>query len=212
MDISKSLTYAFEDKDWLSKLGLGALLSLVPIVNFAWQGYTVAIIRQVKAGWPLPLPTWDDLEKKLMDGLKLGGAMLIYALPLFILIFVPIIFVVLPALVQNEDLQGLLAAIGGLGFLATMCVVGIYGLALGFVYPAIQLHYAHTGTFAACFQWGPILQIIRSHTSNYVTAWVMALLVGFVGSFVMSSVSGMVVIIPCLGFILVLILLPACWW
>ncbi len=208
MDISKSLTYAFEDKEWLSKLGLGALLTLVPVLNFAWQGYIVAIIRQVEAGRLLPLPTWDDLDKKLVDGLKVGIAQLLYTLPAFVLFFVPLIFILLPALSTNDDIQGILAAVGGLGVLGVGCIFVIYMLAYSFIAPAIQVHFAHVGTFASCFQVGPILQVIRSHPSNYVTAWVMTMLVGFVGSFAISSVSGVVSFIPCLGFILILILLP----
>jgi hypothetical protein len=208
MDISRSLNYAFDDPEWKTKLGLGALLNLVPVLNFAWQGYLVEIIRNVEAGQPLPLPTWDDLDKKWLDGLKLGGAMLIYSLPLFVLILAPIMLVVLPALVDNENLQGVLATIGGLGFLVTLCLVGVYGLALGFIYPAIQLHFAHTGSFAACFQIGPIVRLIREHSSNYVTAWVASLAVGLVLSFGFSAVTGVLGLIPCIGFVAILALLP----
>ena len=45
MDAEKSFTFPFEDKEWISKLGLGAVISLVPILNFAWSGYLVGIIR-----------------------------------------------------------------------------------------------------------------------------------------------------------------------
>ena len=71
MDAEKSFTFPFEDTEWVSKLGLGALISMVPILNFAWSGYLVDIIRNVMNNDAEPLPTWDDLGKKFNDGLIL---------------------------------------------------------------------------------------------------------------------------------------------
>ena len=208
MDISRALTFTFDDKEWTSKLGVGALLSFVPVLNFAWLGYTVQLVRNVEAGQPLPLPSWEDLDKKLIDGLKLAAAMFIYSAPLFAMLFIPMALFVLPALTRNEDLQSVLAAVGVAGFLGGMCVMLLYGLALGFVYPAIQLHYAHTGTFAACFQWGRIIALIREHSSNYLAAWALSLVVGLVFSFAISAFSGLVGWIPCIGFVLILLVIP----
>ena len=85
MDIQKSFSYPFEDSQGLPKLGLGALISLVPILGLAWSGYMVGIIRNVMAGSNEPLPTWDDIGRKFTDGLILFAAGLIYALPLLLL-------------------------------------------------------------------------------------------------------------------------------
>ena len=82
MDIGKSFSYQFEDKQWISKLGLGAVISLVPILNFAMSGYIVDILRNVENNVAKPLPNWDDLSKKFSDGLILFAAGLIYAAPL----------------------------------------------------------------------------------------------------------------------------------
>jgi len=47
MNIGKSFSFMFEDKQWVSKLGLGALITFIPILNFAWTGYMVGVIRNV---------------------------------------------------------------------------------------------------------------------------------------------------------------------
>ena len=57
MNIEKSFTFPFEDKQWISKLGLGAVIGLVPILNFAWSGYMIGIIRNVMNNMTEPLPT-----------------------------------------------------------------------------------------------------------------------------------------------------------
>jgi len=36
MDVGKSFSFQFEDKEWLNQLGLGAIIALAPILNFAW--------------------------------------------------------------------------------------------------------------------------------------------------------------------------------
>ena len=38
MDISKAFSFQFEDKQWINKLGIGAVISIVPISNFALSG------------------------------------------------------------------------------------------------------------------------------------------------------------------------------
>jgi hypothetical protein len=81
MNIGKSFSFPFEDKQWISKLGLGAVITLVPILNFAWTGYIVQLTRNVMNNEQEPLPTWDDIGKKLTEGLILALAGLVYFLP-----------------------------------------------------------------------------------------------------------------------------------
>src|SRR5512140_2257167 len=84
MEINKAFAYQFEDVQWPNKLGLGALISLVPILNFAVVGYELEIVRNVAAGAHEPLPQWEDLGKKWREGLILTLAGLIYSLPVLI--------------------------------------------------------------------------------------------------------------------------------
>ena len=55
MNLGKAFSYQFEDKQWASKLGLGGLITLVPILNFAWYGYMVDLIRNVADGVAEPV-------------------------------------------------------------------------------------------------------------------------------------------------------------
>ncbi len=56
MKIGEAFSFQFEDIQWPTKLGIGALISLVPILNFAVVGYEVGIVRNVAAGVQEPLP------------------------------------------------------------------------------------------------------------------------------------------------------------
>ncbi len=208
MDIGKSFTYAFEDENWLSKLGIGALISMVPILNFAWAGYALGIIRNVAERRLWPLPSWDDLGQLFMDGLMLWLARIIYGLPAVVLFFVPYIFMMLPAFSNDSDIQGILMGIGGLFFLLLMGLWFLYMLLLTFLLPAVQLNYARYKTFASCFQFQQIFGIVSSNFGAYLTAWAVTIGAYLVIYSVLGTVGGVLGVIPCIGWLLSIVLIP----
>jgi hypothetical protein len=50
MDIAR----AFQDPEWTERIGLGTVISIVPILNFASVGYEVEIARRVMRGESRP--------------------------------------------------------------------------------------------------------------------------------------------------------------
>ncbi|HVN15529.1 MAG TPA: DUF4013 domain-containing protein [Anaerolineales bacterium] len=210
MDIGKSFSYQFEDKQWISKLGLGALITIVPILNFAWSGYMVGILRNVMNGAMEPLPNWDDLEKKFIDGLILFAVGIIYALPILLVVCLPLgFFAVSGVLSGSHNLQSLsnvIAGVGGVVFLSLLCLFILYGLALSIVYPAILLTFSREGTFASCFKFQDIFGIISKNPSAFFTAWLVSFLGGIVVSMVIGLVSAFVGWIPCVGWIVSFVL------
>ena len=205
MDIGKSFSYPFEDKEWVSKMGLGAVISMVPILNFAMTGYMVEIVRNLMDGSREPLPNWDDLGKKFMDGLMLVLAGLVYALPVILLSCLPLSVMIIPAILSgNNDTQGISDAIAGAGgvlFAGMMCVFVVYGLALSVVLPAVYVIYAREGTFASCFKLREAFEIIGRNTGEYFTAWGLSLVAGLGVGLVAGIVSSVLGLIPCIGWI-----------
>jgi hypothetical protein len=210
MNIEKSFSFMFEDKQWVSKLGLGALITLIPILNFAWTGYMVGLMRNVMNNAPEPLPNWDDLGKKLTDGLLLVVAGLVYALPLIIVFCLPLTFMIVPAILSgNSDLEGLANAVAGLGtalFICLMCVFAVYALALSVIYPAILILFAREGTLASCFKFRDVFGLISRNTSPFLTAWGVNLGLSFAISFVVGIAQAILNFIPCIGQIAALVL------
>jgi len=45
MDLGRAYTFAFDDPEWASKFGLGALVSMVPGLNLVGLGYEVQVAR-----------------------------------------------------------------------------------------------------------------------------------------------------------------------
>ncbi len=202
MDIGKSIQFVFDDNRWTSKLGLGALISMVPILNFAWMGYTIEIMRNVTESRELPLPEWDEIGDKFFKGLLVSVAMFIYALPGLIFLCLPIGIMIFPAFIQNQDAQGPVAAATTAAGLALFCCIGLYFLAFTFIVPAVQLRFSRVGTFQSCFQLREISQMISTKLSGYLTAWLFAIAAGFVVGILVAVISGVLGWIPCLGQIL----------
>ncbi|MFT3895951.1 MAG: DUF4013 domain-containing protein [Anaerolineales bacterium] len=210
MDIGKSFSFPFEDNQWVSKLGLGAVISMVPFLHFAWLGYIVELIRNVMNGAAQPLPNWDDIGKKFMDGLILTVAGLVYALPMLLVICLPMGFMVIPAILSgNRDLEGLsnaIASAGGVLFTCLLCVFVIYALVLSVIYPAILIVFAREGTLASCFKFREVFDLISKNMTPFLTAWGVSVAAGFVINLVVGTVAGVLSIIPCLGWILAVVL------
>lgn len=206
MDIGKSLQFAFDDERWLSKIGVGALISLIPILNFAWVGYYIDLMRNVTDRKELPLPEWDELGEKLVKGLLLTVAGFLYALPGLLFLCLPMGIMFLPAFLQDPDAQGVLAVFTTFAGIGLFCVIGLYFLLFSFIFPAVQLRFSRTGEFQSCFQFREIFSLISGHLSDYLVAWLVTLLAGFIVGIVTSGVGLTLGWIPCLGQILVWII------
>jgi hypothetical protein len=210
MDIGKSFSFPFEDKEWLSKLGLGGLISLVPILNFAWSGYMVGILRNVMNNVTEPLPTWEDLDNKFIDGLILFGAGLVYALPILIALCLPLSVMAFSGLLSgNSDMQDIAQTIGEAGgflFFGLLCIFMLYGIVLSVIYPAILVIFAREGTFASCFKIREVFDLISRNAAAFFTAWGLSLVAGLGVGLVVGLVSSILGFIPCIGWVASLIL------
>ena len=202
MDIGKSLTYMFDDEKWTSKVVVGAVINMIPILNFTSTGYMLATIRNVANDVTPPLPTWDDFGDYFVKGLVLAIIGLIYSLPLLILSCCPMIFIILPAFSETEEMAAAAGAIG----ISMLCLFGLlvllYALAYSFAMPAILLHYASTGDFSAAFQFGRIVDFIKENLNSYLKAWLYVLVLGVVigiGELIVGLVLNM---IPVCGWVI----------
>lgn len=102
MDIGKSITYPFEDKEWAKKLLLGIIISIVPILNFAWIGYMLRTMRNVYDGAETLLPDWSEFGDKFVKGLLVSIASFIYSLPAWIVLIPAGLLWIIPALARSE--------------------------------------------------------------------------------------------------------------
>ena len=205
MNIGKSFSFIFDEEGWFNKLLVAAVVAIIPIVNFAWVGYLVDLMRNVFDGDPKPLPSWDDFGGKFMKRLILTLAAMIYSLPLIILscVFIPI--AILPAFSSDQDVQTVLAGVTTTGGIVVACCLTLYILLLTFVYPAIYVNYAKNLTFGSCFKFGEFFPIISRNLGDYLIGWVIAIVLGFLIGLIAGALNLMLSFIPCLGWIISLL-------
>lgn len=202
MSVGKSLSYQFDDKDWFKKLGLGALISLVPVLSFAWIGYTVELIRNIKGGDATPLPVWSGLGKKWVSGLMLVLARLIYGLPAIIVVIIPAIFIVPAMLVNNQDVQSVLGSVAGIVGIPLLCLWVVYLLAYTFFQPAILITYAKGGTFRSAFAFREIFKMVFANIGEYLLAWLVTFGISLAVGAVMGIAGTVLGFVPFLGILL----------
>jgi hypothetical protein len=204
MELGKAFTYIFQDKRWFSKLLLGWLVSIVPILNFAFTGYYTQTMRNVEVNREEPLPEWDDFGKKFVLGFYMWLAGIVFALPLILLSFVYIIPIAVAGEGQASDTVNALMA--GTGVLVT-CVIALYGLALSLFLPAMNINLARKETLGSVFEIGEFFRIFRANTGDYLVAWIMtivwAIVIGTVGTLIGAFIFAVPIIGWCFGWIIV---------
>jgi len=198
MEFERALTYAADDKEWFKKLGIGALISLVPILNFAWIGYILEIVRNVSDGHDLPLPGWENLGVKFKSGLIIFLAFFLYILPALLVFILPGIFFSVQGSSNGPDEVNWMIIIGT----CLNCFFVIYVLAISFLYPAMMIRFSRLGTFRSCFQIKEISDLALRNIGEYVIAWGASWLFSLLINFV-AVIIGVLLIITCIGPIVV---------
>lgn len=212
MDIGQSFAYIAEDEKWVQKLGVGALIGMIPIANFAALGYQIQISRNVWQGEERPLPTWDDFGKFFVDGLRIMAAMLVYMLPLFLIyglimggIFA-YAFTADPATFNSSGAgDPFFGSMMIMMSLSMLCITP-YMLLIWILYPMFFIQIARRGSVKACFDFREMWSLLRTQPVNYLI--VVAIMFGLymVLSMVLTPVYIVAIFIPCIGFIFTMIL------
>jgi hypothetical protein len=204
MDIGKSFSYPFEDEEWFTKFLLGAVVSAVPILNFAWTGYTVDILKNVIDGVSKPLPEWSDFGDKFVKGFLIWVAGLIYSLPAIIIACLPLGLWIIPVTAESSNTSTadtLAAVFTGVGIIF-VCLLILYLLAFSFYFPAAYINFARKGTFGSCFEIGEIIKIVSQNTNKYLTAWLVSIVGAILVGIVLSILGSIMAFIFCIGWII----------
>lgn len=203
MDINKAIRYVKEDERWVSKLLIGVLVSVFAfliIPALFLQGYVIKIVRQVMNGDWDGLPEWDDWGKFLKDGFYVTVAQFIYTLPFILLLIIGTAMTGgMASVIENGDAAGLLAS-GGIMLL--FCLMMLFIIALLFLTPALLIQYAIKDDFGSLFRVGEIMAIIRNNLADILIVFAVMIVAGLA----ISLVSGVLSLIPCLGWIAAVII------
>jgi hypothetical protein len=74
VDYERAIKFPVQERDWIAKVAVGSLIGLVPVVNFAQQGYALEVLRRVAYGEAEELPAWDQFGRYFVKGLGVALA------------------------------------------------------------------------------------------------------------------------------------------
>jgi hypothetical protein len=172
MDFGKAFAFVFEDKDWIKKLAIGAVLALTAIGMIPVMGWALETARRVYRG-DTTLPDWSDFGKLAVDGLKLIAIFFVWMLPLWLIVGCP---------------SGIVGAIAGsadradqgwqtLSILVQTCgglVGAVYGVVVGILAPAAAGHLAVTEDLGKAINPATAFKLVRANPGTYLIVWLIS--------------------------------------
>jgi len=205
VNITETLFRPFQDARWLQKLLLGGVIALIPLLGaLITQGYTWLYCRRV-IGRNFALPEWDDWGEMLGRGFGVFVIGLVYAIvPLIVGLALGLAGGGMAAWMRDPA-----AALTGLfgSCLVPLLVVLVLSLFCFFFYPMSLMRYAGTGEFGAAFEFGRLWDVVSANFGEYLMCYLAVFVAAVLMLLAASLVSVALGMIPCLGWIAMIVLM-----
>jgi hypothetical protein len=180
MDIGKAFGFVFDDENWIVKVLVGGVLSLIPFVGqILMYGYGLELMQNVIQGRSRPLPEWDDWGGKLVKGIMYLVISFVYALPIVLLGICFGLLITVLGVAEAEEAINVVGSLGG------VCFGGfalLYGVLLTLALPPAIGRYLETGELGAAFRLGEVFALVRDNIGAWIIALVLTLLAGLIAS------------------------------
>ena len=171
MDFGRAFTFVFEDRDWVRKLLLVGLITLIPFVGWLFVlGWTLEISHRVNQGVAVILPGLEDFGERLVQGIKGFVIAFVYTLPITV---VAMVYGGIFAL--NTDAAAEAVVISTVLY---VCCISAISLMLAAFMPAAFGALADTGHVGEAFRLGRIWSLIKAAPGAYLLAIVGVWLAG----------------------------------
>lgn len=195
MDVGKSFTYMFEDRNWITKLAIGGLILLVGALILGWLiipalaaaalvlGYALVIVKNVYEGSTEPLPEWANIGELFMKGVTAMVGVLIWALPVIVLGCCIAITAI--AFGANADRSGSnnIGPFGGLVLTCLYCLTFIVAIIINLFVYAPLTNFAINGQLNAFWDFQGAWRFIKLNANNYIVAFLLTLVASFIAGF-----------------------------
>jgi hypothetical protein len=179
MNFGQAFSFVTKDPDWVKKVVIAALISLIPIIGQLYiLGWALEITRRVNNGEDSPMLPETDFGGSLGRGFKAFVISLVYSIPIYIFL-IPIAVAGGAASNMNSDSAGTLVSI-----VSVCCssLAALYGLFLGFILPAAFGNFAAKGTIGDGLRFGEVFSLIKVVPVSYLIVLLGSIVAGFVGS------------------------------
>lgn len=173
IDLGRSVSFAFEDRHWASKLIVLIILGFVPGLNILlWSGYAVSVARNIMRGDPLPLPAWDQWSDIAVRGLLTIVATALYFAPA-LLGLCCLIFATVAVGPSGRDVLLTLRCV-------SVSLALLYGATISILAGAGHARYAQTDQFFRYLDIGGRLRDLRRAPGLFLTLFMYESAISFV--------------------------------
>ncbi len=191
MDFGLAFSYVFQDKDWLRKVGIVALISLIPVLGqLVLLGWSLNITKRVIDRHPETLPE-VDFGGDLARGFSAFVIGFVYSLPITLF---GVVFGVLDSVVAAQSGSDAVRTFIAILSLCFSLFVLIYGVAIAIILPAAYGNYIAKGNLSAGFALSEVFGLVRANIGAY--------LIVLLGSFVGGLIAPLGTILCVIGVIL----------
>jgi hypothetical protein len=171
INVGQSFRFITEDRQWLQKIGFGAIGMLIPFVGAMTQ--VIETARNVAQGKSDPLPMWkmdETLGPRLMYGVYAFLISLIYAIPMIV---IQIVFNILITMTSGSIAGGLIACLSAPVNLVVSIATGLV------VLPALA-RYVQTGNWKAALEFQTVIKMLQKAPQP----WLILLVVDILASLI----------------------------
>jgi|GEM_PF-107410 hypothetical protein len=194
MDVGKSFTYMFEDKDWIVKIAIGGLILLVGGLILGWLvipaiaaamlllGYALNVIKNVYEGNPNPLPEWSNIGDLFMRGATAFVGVVIWAIPLIVLGCCIVAAGIATGSTAESNGRNV-STLGGLILACLYCLTFLVGLAISLFVYAPLTKFAISNQLNEFWDFQGAWKFIQANPGNYIIAFLLALVANFIAGF-----------------------------
>ncbi len=189
MNFGLAFSYPFQDADWLKKVGIAAVVLLIPLLGpIVVLGWSLEIMRRVINDDPQPLPDWDDFGGFVAKGFQAFVVQLAYALPVILVVICGQIAIIVPTSLAGEIDGEAAGIIVSALMLCVSCFAIIFGLAAAAITPAALGNLAATGELGAAFRFNQVFGLLRAAVGPYILSVLLiggvAILLSPIGSLI----------------------------
>ena len=188
----------FNDENWIKKLIIGGIISIIPFVNFILYGYLIDVIKYSINGVDNKLPEFNYFDQFLKGIIVL----IIFMVPIiiFYIIFIVIMLVLFSVSNNSDSLYAIMSI-----FMVLAYIILFFGLLVLYLFLFIGITiYADTGNFYSVFNLKKILKILKNTIIDQI--------IFFVIYYIILTILTIVVYILALICMVTVILIPVAFW
>lgn len=192
MNFNRAISFIFDDPEWLKKVAIAALVSLIPIVGiFVLLGWALEISRRVIKNESETLPEFSDFGGLLSSGFKVFLVQLGYFSPILLLFLCAygLSFAGLFTFAENGDYSSsdMVSGVFAIVMFCVWCLSLPVIFLAGMMAQAARGRLADTGELGQAFKVKEVFGTVKAGLGKYLLSFLLV----FLAAMILSPIGGL---------------------